>query len=42
MVSIAMMGCIYVFVQVGGYPGMISIAALLLLLVVFLRLNNKA
>ena len=41
IISILMIGCVYVFYNNGGYPGMLAIAFLLLLLVVFIRLNNK-
>lgn len=42
ILSIAMMGCVYVFFNNGGFPGLIAIGFLFLLLVVFLRINNKA
>lgn len=42
ILSILMIGCIYVFYEHGGYPGIVAIGILLLLLVVFIRLNNKA
>ncbi|MFT4644245.1 MAG: hypothetical protein ACI8ZX_000646 [Planctomycetota bacterium] len=42
ILSILMIGCIYVFFDTGGYPGIAAIGILLILLIVFIRLNNKA
>ena len=42
ILSLAMMACIYVFYMKGGYAGIFSILLFLILLIVFIRLNNKS
>lgn len=41
IISLSMMACIYVYYTKGGTAGLFAIGALLILLVVFIRLNNK-
>ena len=41
IVSLAMMACVSVYYLKGGTAGLFALAGLLILLVIFIRLNNK-